>query len=145
MLLLRARRKRKLASRCPAREVESVWLSELAKGEVGIFKPPTLEGFSERFINYLPGRVAKRTFRFYVDGWNALTHLESPLYNVRLNQIDSAKIEAYIAWRQNRLQSTCDGSQQEGHHVLVRGTCTTGTRLRPPARAARPWVGIAFG
>src|SRR5438309_8902209 len=85
-----------------ARQVESVWLSELAKGEVGIFKPPTLEGFSERFISYLHGRVSKRTWRFYVDAWATLTHPESPLGNVRLNQIDSAKIEAFIAWRQQK-------------------------------------------
>jgi integrase len=85
-----------------ARQVESVWLSELAKGEAGIFKPPTLFEFSDRFINYLPGRVSERTFGYYATGWSTLIHSESPLQNVRLNQMDSQKIEAYITWRQNR-------------------------------------------
>src|ERR1700688_2289072 len=54
-----------------ARGVESQKRNELASG---IGAAPTLEVFSHRFINSLPARVSKETYRFYV------THLQ-PLLN----------------------------------------------------------------
>lgn len=84
-------RSTKCANINDARRVEDVWKSDYAKGEVGIYRAPTLSEFSTQFLSYLPSRVAKRTFRFYVDAWMPL--LESPLAHVKLSQIDGKKLE----------------------------------------------------
>jgi len=90
------------ANKNDARDVEAVWKADIAKGAVGIFKPPTLDEFSVRFINYLPTRVSKRTFRFYVDAWASLTTEKSPLAKLKLNQIDGPAVEKWIQWRLNQ-------------------------------------------
>jgi integrase len=90
-------RSTKCRNKNDAAQVESVWKSDLAKGEAGIYKPPTLSEFSAPFLNHLPTRVSKRTFRFYVDAWRPL--VESPLGQIKLNQIDGLKLEAFTQER----------------------------------------------
>src|SRR5437773_1732241 len=48
-----------------ARAIEAAKRTDIAKGLVGL-SAPTLTTFATRFVNSLPGRVAKETVLFYV-------------------------------------------------------------------------------
>jgi integrase len=81
-----------------ARRIESVWLSELALGNVGIFKPPKLVDFETTFVQTIWHRVSKGTRRFYFDAYKVLIHEDSPLRNLKLNAIDDRSVQAFVEW-----------------------------------------------
>lgn len=81
-----------------ARSFEAARRTELIKGLVGLTSP-TLNAFSERFLNSLPGRVGRGTFRFYVNFWKSLLAFQ-PLRDCRLDRINMAIVEDFVQWRQ---------------------------------------------
>jgi integrase len=77
-----------------ARSFEAIWRADKLRGEHGLLKPPTLNDFSARFINYLPGRVRRSTYTAYISRWVSLLDY-APLAECTLDKIDAAMIEAY--------------------------------------------------
>ena len=88
-----------------ARSVEAAFRTEKEKGRDGLgLTAPTLSEFSTQFINSLPGRVAKQTYRFYVTHWMPLVN--SDLGECRVDRIGPAEIEKFVQWRRRGKVST---------------------------------------
>jgi len=127
-------RSTKCTNKNDARQIESVWKADLAKGEVGIFKSPTVSDFTERFINYLSGRVAKRTWRFYIDAW---TPIENHMGKLKLSQIDGPQIEKFI---NARLGEAYSRGEKGAVRTVSKTTVNHSLRcLRRATRLAAEW------
>jgi hypothetical protein len=83
-----------------ARSIEAAKRTELVKGIAGL-SAPTLEEFSARFINSLPGRVSKQTYRFYIHHWMPLLAFPA-LCDCRLDRINPAVVEDFVQWRRKQ-------------------------------------------
>jgi len=93
----------KTGNKNTARSVEATFRTEKLKGITGV-EAPTLYNFSAQFINSLPGRVSKETYRFYICHWMSLLEFE-PLAECRLDRIGSAVIEQFITWRRKSVST----------------------------------------
>jgi integrase len=93
----------KTGNKNTARSVEATFRAEKIKGITGV-EAPTLYDFSAQFINSLPGRVSKQTYRFYVCHWMPLLEFES-IAECRLDRIGSAVIEQFITWRRKSVST----------------------------------------
>ena len=105
-----------------ARAIESAKRTDLAKGIAGL-TAPTLNEFSARFLESLPARVSKQTFKFYVSHWVPLVNFRA-LGACRLDRIDPAIVEDFVQWRRT----------QPGLHGKVTAT-TINHNLRTLRRA----------
>jgi hypothetical protein len=91
----------KVTNQRKAREIEAACRTALAKGDVGIFerkKVPTFAEFSKTFMDAIRVRSADKpgTVRFYADRTVRLLKYR-PLREARLDAIDEAMIERYVA------------------------------------------------
>jgi len=90
----------KATSKHTARQVEAAHRTELVKGRAGL-RAPTLFDFSKQFINSLPDRVSRETFRFYVGHFRALWEFPA-LGQCQLDRINMALVEDFIQWRRKQ-------------------------------------------
>jgi integrase len=86
-----------------ARQIESAYRTQLAKGEVGIEDrkhAPTLRNFRQQFLEEIGVKCAPKpgTIEFYTYKFDALLNFE-PLANSRLDHIDEALIARFVQWR----------------------------------------------
>jgi len=114
------------ANKNTARSIEAAKRTDILKGNVGL-SAPTLEDFAERFINSLPGRVSKQTYRFYVCHWKPLVAFE-PLAKCRIDRIGPAVIEDFVTWR--RAGGRAKRKPVESARVLLAGTEITSPRAQ---------------
>lgn len=115
----------KTAHKNSARGIEAAWRTDMAKGRAGLTSP-TLSNFATRFLNYLPGRVSKPTFTFYISHFKVL--LDFPeLADRPLDRIDSALIEEFVTWRK----------KQKGRGAETVTNTTVNHNLRTLNRALR--------
>lgn len=91
-------------SKHEARSIEAARRTELVKGLVGL-SSPTFGEFSARFINSLPGRVARQTYRFYITHWRPLYDFE-PLHDCRLDRINAAVVQDFVEHRRKTVGTT---------------------------------------
>jgi integrase len=91
-------------SKHEARSIESARRTELVKGLVGL-SSPTFGEFSGRFINSLPGRVARQTYRFYITHWRPLYDFQ-PLHDCRLDRINAAVVQDFVEHRRKTVGTT---------------------------------------
>jgi integrase len=78
-------------------DIENTWKAEMARGEAGLYSAPTITGFSKRFLDYQQTRVSARSFIFYATAWQHIVN--SNLAGVKLNLINSERIESFVAFR----------------------------------------------
>lgn len=83
-----------------ARSVEAARRTELVKGRVGL-SAPRLSDFAPRFINSLPGRVSKPTYRFYVCHIQPLLNFPA-LAECPLDRINPERVEDFVNWRRKQ-------------------------------------------
>jgi integrase len=93
-----------------AEQIEAAFRTQLAKGEVGIetrTKAPTLNAFAQKFIDFVLVRHADKpqTGEFYSKKIKQVLKFDA-LREKRLDQIDEALIEDYIAWRRQTVSIT---------------------------------------
>ena len=88
----------KTTNKNTARSVEAAYRTEKLKGSDGLgLSAPTLSEFTAQFLNSLPGRVAKQTFRYYLVHWQPL--INSELGDCRIDRIGPAEVEKFIQGR----------------------------------------------
>ncbi len=90
----------KMRSKHQARSIEAAKRTDLVKGLSGL-SAPTLNEFSERFINSLPGRVSRQTYSFYIRHWMPLMDFPA-LSDCRLDRIGPAVVQDFISWRRKQ-------------------------------------------
>src|SRR5262249_19016075 len=74
-----------------ARQLEAAWRTQIARGEVGLGKAPTISEFSDRFLSYLSVRMKPSSLEFYEQGWTHVMKFE-PLTKARLDDRNLAEI-----------------------------------------------------
>jgi integrase len=87
-----------------ARAIEAAKRTDIAKGLVGL-SAPTLTTFATRFINSLPGRVAKETVLFYVRHFKPLLAFPE-MCDCRLDRINPAVVQNFVQWRRQSVSVT---------------------------------------
>lgn len=90
------RRSLQVSTRLEALKREAAFRIQLTEGRFGLQKAPTLVEFTEKFINYLPARVAPETYRAYMAAWKRAQEF-LPLANARLDEIDTPLLDQYSA------------------------------------------------
>lgn len=80
-----------------AQDVENIWKAEIARGEAGLYRSPTVTEFSKRFLEYQQTRVTPKSFVYYATSWQHI--LDSPLAGMKLQQINASRVETFITFR----------------------------------------------
>jgi hypothetical protein len=89
----------KMSNKTDARTVEAKWRTDFHKGLVGFGTAPTVQEFSEKFLNFCAARVKPKTFRRYAGCWTRCLEF-APCSTARLDKTKD-QIEPLTQWLLN--------------------------------------------
>jgi len=139
--LIRVNTKQK--NKTVAKELEDEHRSRLARGEMGLRDwrdVPTLKGLEPRFIAFVEAECKKGTGKFY-KGYFAQLLAFAPLAETRLDQIDEALVEKFIAHRRKALAHP---ERKNSTKIVAPATVNRSlATLRRALRKAQEWKIIA--